>query len=204
LPLLRHPECNLIIDTAYSLGAITSNTANINTAVERVAKIVFALKSFSRMDHAGEVVVTDLRDSMEMVLTIYQNQIRQNTELVRRFENIPPIRCIPDELNQVWTNLIHNALQAMDHKGTLTIGISRIGDEAVVSVGDNGCGIPDDIRDRIFDAFFTTKPAGEGSGLGLDIVRKIVDKHHGRIEVESQVAVGTTFHVYLPYTTEQI
>ena len=107
--------------------------------------------------------------------------------------------CRPDELNQVWTNLIHNALQAMKFAGTLTIGIRRVGDEAVVSVGDTGCGIPESIRTKIFDAFFTTKPIGEGSGLGLDIARKIVAKHGGRIEVHSELGVGTTFSVYLPY-----
>jgi signal transduction histidine kinase len=108
------------------------------------------------------------------------------------------VRCLPDELNQVWTNLVHNALQAMDHKGTLTVGLHRDGGDAVVSVADTGCGIPEDIRARIFDAFFTTKPAGEGTGLGLDIVRKIIDKHQGRIEVESEVGRGSTFTVRLP------
>jgi signal transduction histidine kinase len=108
------------------------------------------------------------------------------------------VRCLPDELNQVWTNLVHNALQAMDHKGTLTVGLSREGGEAVVSIGDTGCGIPEEIRSRIFDAFFTTKAAGEGTGLGLDIVRKIVEKHQGRIEVDSEVGRGTTFTVRLP------
>jgi PAS domain S-box-containing protein len=199
LPLLRHAECRLILDTAYSVATIVSNTANINTAVDRVSKIIFALKSFSRVDHAGEWIATDLRNGMETVLTIYQSQIRQGTELVRQFDAIEPLRCLPDELHQVWTNLIHNALQAMNHKGTLTIGIHRSGDEAVVSVGDSGSGIPPEIRDKIFDAFFTTKPAGEGSGLGLDIVKKIVDKHHGRIEVQSTVGVGTTFSIHLPY-----
>jgi two-component system, NtrC family, sensor kinase len=111
---------------------------------------------------------------------------------------VPPVTCLPDELNQVWTNLVHNALQAMDHKGTLTLGLRREGDEVAVSVGDSGCGIPEEIRARIFEPFFTTKPAGEGTGLGLDIVRKIVEKHRGRIEVESEVGRGSTFTVRLP------
>ena len=86
----------------------------------------------------------------------------------------------------------------MDHKGTLTVGLRREGDDVAVSIGDTGCGIPEEIRSRIFDAFFTTKPAGEGTGLGLDIVRKIIDKHQGRIEVDSEVGRGTTFTVRLP------
>ena len=121
---------------------------------------------------------------------------------MRQYEEIPAISCLPDELNQVWTNLIHNALQAMNHEGTLTLGIRRIGDEAVVSVGDTGAGIPEAIRDKIFNIFFTTKPVGEGSGLGLDIVKKIIEKHHGRIDFKSEIGVGTTFFVYLPYTAK--
>jgi signal transduction histidine kinase len=119
--------------------------------------------------------------------------------VVRNYEDIPLLNCFPDELNQVWTNLIHNALQAMNHEGTLTIGIRQENGHAVVSVGDSGCGIPEEIRGKIFDVFFTTKPAGVGSGLGLDIVKKIIDKHHGRIELQSEVGVGTTFTVMLPY-----
>ena len=202
LPLLTHQHADFILDTAYSVATISSNTANINTAVEKVAKIIFALKSFSRFDHAGEFVESDLKEGLETVLTIYHNQIKQNTELVRAYEDIPSIRCLPDELNQVWTNLIHNALQAMDYKGTLRIGIGRDQDHAVVTISDTGQGIPEDIRERIFEPFFTTKPAGEGSGLGLDIVRKIIAKHHGRIELDSEVGRGTTFRIYLPYRLE--
>lgn len=199
LPLLRHERNDMIVDIAHSFGTITRNTANINTAVSRVAKIVFALRSFSRVDQAGETVEADLREGIETVLTIYQSEIKQHVELVRNYEKIDLLRCLPDELNQVWTNLIHNALQAMRYKGTLTIGINRVGDEALVSIGDSGCGIPEKIRGRIFDAFFTTKPAGEGSGLGLNIVKKIIEKHKGRIEVQSQIDIGSTFYVYLPY-----
>ena len=199
LPLLRHHLSDLILDTAYSLATLVSNTANINTAVDRVTKIIYALKSFSRVDEFNRIGHADLRDGMDVVLTIYQNQIKHGTELVRKYEELAPVPCWPDELNQVWTNLIHNALQAMDGGGTLMVSIRRIGDEAVVAVSDTGAGIPEAVRAHIFEAFFTTKPVGEGSGLGLNIVKKIIDKHHGRIEVESTVGVGTCFSVYLPY-----
>jgi signal transduction histidine kinase len=203
LPLLRHPQRNLIFKTANDIATIVHNTHNINAAVDRVAKIVFALKAYSRTGHDGEPVAHDLREGLDTVLTIYQNQIKHNTELVRHYDELPLLRCWPDELNQVWTNLIHNALQAMDHKGTLDITLKRLDNEAVVEIRDSGCGIPDAVRDKIFDAFFTTKPPGEGSGLGLDIVKKIVTKHHGRVEVQSEVGVGTTFFVYLPYRWPQ-
>ena len=198
LPLLRHPASQLILDTAYGIATITTNADNINTAVDRVAKIIFALKSFSRFGGAQVWIESDMREGIETVLTIYQNQIKQSVELIRQYQELPPVHCLPDEINQVWTNLIHNALQAMDRKGTLTVGLRQEDGNALVSISDTGCGIPPELRERIFDAFFTTKPAGEGTGLGLDIVRKIVDKHGGRITVESEVGRGSTFTVSLP------
>lgn len=198
LPLLRHPAADRILNTAHGIATITTNADNINTAVDRVAKIIFALKSFSRFGGVQVWGESDLRDGLETVLTIYQNQIKHDIELVREFEEVPPIRCLPDEISQVWINLVHNALQAMDNKGTLTLGLRRDGDSALVSVTDTGCGMSPEVRERIFDAFFTTKPAGEGTGLGLDIVRKIIEKHGGEIFVTSQVGRGSTFTVSLP------
>ncbi|EXJ13316.1 sensor histidine kinase [Imhoffiella purpurea] len=199
LPLIRHPRSDFILDTAYSIAAIATNAANINHAVERAAKIITALKSFSRLDAGGKRSETDLRQNIETVLTLYHNQIKQSTELVCRYAEVPPLPCYPDELCQVWTNLVHNALQAMDSRGTLRIALEAENGAAVVTVADTGGGIAPEIRERIFEPFFTTKRAGEGSGLGLDIVRKIVAKHGGHIEMESEVGVGTTFKVYLPY-----
>jgi signal transduction histidine kinase len=199
LPLLKHPECDFILGTAHGIGSIIINTANISTAVDRVAKIVTTLKSFSQADSIGEMTEINLRDNIEAVLMIYSNRIKQNTELVRQYQELPPLRCLPDDLTQVWTHLIHNALQAMSSKGTLTIGLRYVGNEAVVSVTDSGVGIPGDILGRIFEPFFTTRPPGEGSGLGLDIVKKMLEKHKGRIEVQSEIGVGSTFSVYIPY-----
>ncbi len=199
LPLLHHPENELILDTASNMATIISSINNINTAVDRVAKIVLALKSFSRVNPHAEMTESCLQDGLESILTIYNYQISQNIHVIRNFTDIPPLLCLPDELNQVWTNLINNALQAMDYKGTLTLGLRKEGNDAVVSIGDTGPGIPEEIRSKIFDVFFTTKAAGVGSGLGLDIVKKIINKHQGRIGVQSKIGVGTSFHVYLPY-----
>lgn len=198
LPLLRHPAVDRILDTAHGIATITTNADNINTAVDRVGKIIFALKSFSRFGGVQVWAESDLREGLETVLTIYQNQIKHGIELVRHYEDVPPVRCLPDEISQVWTNLVHNALQAMDHKGSLTLGLRRDGDNALVSVTDTGCGMTPEVQARIFDAFFTTKPAGEGTGLGLDIVRKIIEKHGGQIFVTSEVGRGSTFTVSLP------
>jgi two-component system NtrC family sensor kinase len=105
-------------------------------------------------------------------------------------------------LGQVWTNLVHNALQAMENKGQLSISLQQQDDYAIVAISDTGCGIAPEIRDKIFDPFFTTKRAGEGSGLGLDIVNQIIQKHQGRMELVSEVGKGSTFKIYLPYQTE--
>jgi signal transduction histidine kinase len=203
LPLLQHAECERILQVVGNVATAISGAKNVNVAVERVAKIVLALKSFSHFNPSQEKMAANLAEGMETVLTIYQGQTKVGIEIVRNYEDIAPLDCLADELSQVWTNLIHNALQAMNHAGTLTIGIRREADCAVVSVGDSGCGIPEDIRSKIFDVFFTTKPAGVGSGLGLDIVKKIIDKHHGRIDLQSEVGVGSTFSVYLPYTATE-
>lgn len=201
LPLLTHERADLIFDTAYKLRDLSTNTANIVLAVEKAAKIIFALKNFARSDQSGEMTQSSLRDGLETVLTIYHNQIKRNTTLVAEYEDLEDIYCFPDELNQVWTNLIHNALQAMDYQGTLTVKLDKVGNYQRVVVQDSGHGIPDDIIERIFSPFFTTKKAGEGSGLGLDIVKKIIDKHNGKIEVSSKLGEGTTFSVYIPAIT---
>ncbi|MCA1941468.1 MAG: HAMP domain-containing protein, partial [Caenispirillum bisanense] len=198
LPLLLGRNGRPALDAALRLAQMTQGTGTIASAADRAAKIVFALKTFSRFDPSAEMVTASLRDGLDTVLTLYHNQIKHGVELVQDYQPVPPIPCRPDELNQVWTNLVHNALQAMDHKGRLTIRLFEADGRAVVSIADTGCGIPDDIRDRIFEPFFTTKRAGEGSGLGLDIVRKIVERHGGTIEVFSQPGHGTTFTVRLP------
>ncbi|MCS6832692.1 MAG: ATP-binding protein, partial [Flammeovirgaceae bacterium] len=198
IPLIQSPKGVAIIENAVRLVVMKRNVANISTAVDKAGKIIFALKNYSRFDHSGKKVEVKLAENIENVLTLYHNQFKNGIEVVRNYEDILPIACYPDELSQVWTNLIHNAIQAMNYKGKLTIGISQENGYQKVSISDTGCGIPEEIRDKIFDTFFTTKPAGEGSGLGLDIVRKIIEKHHGKITFDSTVGVGTTFYIHLP------
>jgi signal transduction histidine kinase len=197
LPLLKDTKSEQILHNAYRLSTLHKSTNTITIASERAAKTVFALKSFARYDNTGEKVPANLVDTIETVLTLYHNKLKYGINVVKNYEQLPLVWCYPDELNQVWTNLIHNALQAMDNKGTLTIQLSKQDQFAVVNITDTGIGIPDDIQSKIFDPFFTTKPAGEGSGLGLDIVKKIVDKHEGKIEFQSKIG-ETTFTVSIP------
>ncbi|GEM_PF-456073 len=198
LPLLTQEEkSEKILNMAYQLATLRSSTKTIATAADRAAKVVFALKTYGRYDHSGEKTKASIIEGIETVLTIYHNQLKQGIELVKKYGNIPTILCYPDELNQVWTNLVHNAVQAMDNQGELIIDVHRSNSWIEVKVTDSGTGIPLDIKNKIFQPFFTTKPPGEGSGLGLDIVKKIIDKHDGKIEVES-VPGKTTFTVLLP------
>lgn len=198
LPLLQDANSDFVFETAYQLSTLTRSAENITTAVERASKVIFALKAFARYDKSGEKKVAKLQDGLETVLTLYHNQIKQGIELIKEYTEIAPIACYPDELNQVWTNILHNALQAMDYKGTLIVTISQQENYAVVAITDSGQGIPAEIKEQIFTPFFTTKAAGEGSGLGLDIVKKIIDKHDGKIEVDSEIGKGTTFSIWLP------
>ncbi len=200
--ILKAPDRNNILENAYQFFTLHQSTNTISNAVDRAAKIVFALKNYARYDSHGEKVKANLIDGIETVLTLYQNLIKRGVEVIQNYEEIPPILCYQDELNQVWTNLIHNALQAMDNKGTLTIDLRQEDRNIQVSITDTGKGIQTEFMSKIFQPFFTTKPAGEGSGLGLDIVRKIIDKHHGNIEVKSKPG-QTTFTVSLPMEIEQ-
>ncbi len=198
LSLFMSPDINWILHLAYNLARLKSNSKNISTAVERAAKIVFALKSYARYDNSGIKQSAQIKDAIETVLDLYHNQIKKGIEVIRDYQNLPPILCYPDELMQVWTNLIDNAIHAMKGKGNLEVGVSQQDNHVVVRVTDFGSGIPSEIQERIFEAFFTTKPAGEGSGLGLDIVTKIIKKHDGKITVDS-VPGRTTFSVWLPF-----
>lgn len=201
MPLLTHPENELIMDTAYNLAMQQKDTQNIVLAVDRVSKIIYSLKSYSRHNYAGEMTQAKTTDGIETVLTLYHNQLKHDVEVNKEYGDIPEIYCHPDELNQIWTNLIHNALQAMDYAGSIDISVYEQDGYIMHHFTDSGKGIPDDIKEKIFDPFFTTKPAGEGSGLGLDIVKKIIKKHEGVIDVDSEPG-RTTFSIGIPVRLE--
>jgi GAF domain-containing protein/two-component sensor histidine kinase len=197
LPLLKGEHSEWAVQFAYNLTCSFVNNQTILRAVDRSAKIVFALKSYARVEQSEQKQFIQVTEGLETTVEIYYNQIKRNIKLIRDYQDIPAILGYPDQLIQVWTNLIHNAIQAMESGGTLTITARQEENGIEVSIADTGLGIPTEIQQKIFDAFFTTKPAGKGSGLGLNICQKIIDKHQGRIEVESQPG-NTQFRVWLP------
>ncbi len=156
-PLLRTEHAEMIFNVAYKLADLNSNASNISLAVEKASKVIFALKNFARFDMADRAVKFSLKDGLETVLTIYHNQIKRSISLTTEYEDLAEIYCYPDELNQVWTNLIHNALQAMEYKGDLKILLSQSNGFQRVQIQDSGPGIPDDLLGKIFTPFSPPK-----------------------------------------------
>ncbi len=197
LDLLTAEQSDEIVDMAYKLSGLQRSRGNIEFAAAKASKVVFALKNFARIGHSDEKIYANVIDGIETVLTLYYNQIKQGVEVTKTFDDIPEILCYPEELHQVWTNIIHNSIYAMELQGKMDIRVYTKEKDIVVSITDSGKGIPPEIKDQIFKPFFSTKPSGEGSGMGLDIVKRIIEKHNGNIEVESKPG-ETTFLVYLP------
>jgi signal transduction histidine kinase len=173
----------------------------IEDATTRVSTLVGAAKQYSQLDRAPFQVV-DVHDLLSSTLMMLSAKLKGITVVKQYDKTLPKIPAYAAELNQVWTNLIDNAAQAMAGHGTLTVRTARDEDKILVEIGDTGPGIPPDVQKRIFEPFFTTKPVGEGTGLGLDIAwRIIVNKHHGDLRVES-VPGDTRFQVRLPIQAE--
>lgn len=170
--------------------------------ITRVKKIVQDLKDFSHADVRDDWQVADLHKGLESTLNIAHNELKYTCTVVKDFGELPPVRCLPSQLNQVFLNLLVNAAHAIKEKGTVTLRTRLCGGEAWIEVSDTGSGIPKENLKRIFDPFFTTKPIGKGTGLGLSLSYGIVQKHGGRIEVESEPGRGTTFRVRLPAPAE--
>ena len=200
LPLLQHPESDFILGVASNIADVVNSTHNINTAVEKVSRVVYALKALSGDDVVKAALVAPLQPDMDKALAKYQSQM-QSVELVTNFQpDMPVIHADHDAMEQLCIHLVMNALQAMNYQGKLSVGLKAENNQAIISVTDTGTGIADDIKDRIFEPFFTTRLSGEGSGMGLAIVKRIVEQHQGKIEVQTEVGVGSTFTVALPYT----
>jgi signal transduction histidine kinase len=174
----------------------------IENSTSRISGLVRAIKEYTFMDQAP-VQNVDVVKSLETTLTILNHKLKHGVEVERDYQPVPLlVDSFGSELNQVWTNIIDNAIDAMHGQGKLRVRTYRDGTCVVVEIGDNGPGIPPDIQPHIFEPFFTTKGVGEGTGLGLDTVRRIVKKHKGSIQVNSKPA-DTRFQIFLPLAAAQ-
>jgi signal transduction histidine kinase len=171
---------------------------DIEDAGNRVSSLVAAAKQYSQLDRAPHQD-TDLHAGLDATLVMLSAKVGPGIDVVKDYDrSLPLVPGYPAELNQVWTNLIVNALDAMGGSGTLTLRTYRDGDCAVVEVGDTGPGIPAEIRRRVFEPFFTTKPVGQGTGLGLDVSwRIVVNRHGGDLRLTSEPG-DTRFRVLVP------
>lgn len=166
---------------------------------ERVQEIVRNLKSFSRVEEKI-FSMTNLNECLEEALKIAWNELKYKATIIREFGELPQILCFPQQLKQVFINLLVNAAQAIDKQGAITVRTSLAGEIIKVSITDTGCGIAKEHLQKIFEPFFTTKKIGKGTGLGMSISLDIVKKHNGQITVESEIGKGTIFTVELPVT----
>ncbi|RIL03048.1 MAG: hypothetical protein DCC71_15765 [Proteobacteria bacterium] len=184
-------------DTGRTREAIQKLLARSREGTERVTKIVADLRAFSRMDQ-GELAEADLNDEIERTLTLMEPRCKNCIQIERDFAPLPRVRCHAGQLNQVFLNLLMNACDAVGDRGRIRIATRAHGGAVRLEFEDDGPGIPAEVRDRVFEPFFTTKPVGQGTGLGLSLTHGIVERHGGRIWVESDAGSGTRFVIELP------
>jgi signal transduction histidine kinase len=187
------------VDLAFLQEDVLALLAESRDGIERVRKIVQDLKDFSRVDVHQQWQWTDLHQGIDSTLNIVNNEVKYKADIVKEYGTIPEVECLPSQINQVIMNIVVNGAQAIEgRRGRITIRTGESGGNVWIEIADNGCGIPQAIQSRIFDPFFTTKPIGTGTGLGLSLSYGIIQKHRGRIDMQSEEGVGTTFRIELP------
>jgi two-component system, NtrC family, sensor kinase len=190
------------VDYDYMMKDLPRLIKSCEDGAKRVRDIVLNLKNFSRSDEL-ERKEYNLEEGLDSTLQILQSEFKDRIKIHKKYGNIPPIHCYAGQINQVFMNIMSNAVQAIDKKGDIWIETKKKGLEVMVSIKDNGKGISEKNLNKIFDPFFTTKPVGQGTGLGLSISYGIVEKHNGQILVDSKLGKGTEFKIILPLVTPQ-
>jgi PAS domain S-box-containing protein len=186
------------INLDYIRNDINTLLEDSMLGLQRIRKIVTDLRTFARDEQAERMEMAKIEEVIDSVLSIVLNEIKYKADLIKEFTNTPPVKCNPQRLGQVFVNLLINASQASDKKGTIHIKTYQQDKYVCVDIVDTGRGISPEHVQRIFDPFFTTKPVGRGTGLGLSISYEIIKKHGGEMKVQSRVGEGTTFTVMLP------
>jgi len=184
-------------DLPYVLKDVDHLLQESSSGSTRVKEIVNNLKSFARLDEST-LKEANINDGIEATLKLVWNELKYKCQVHKKLGDLPSINCYPGQLNQVFMNLLVNAGQSIKEKGEITIETSATEKEIIIKISDTGSGISSENLSKLFTPFFTTKPVGVGTGLGLSISYGIIQKHRGRIEVESKVGVGTTFTIILP------
>ncbi|BBO99723.1 ATP-binding protein [Sulfuriferula nivalis] len=191
------------LDLAFLKADLRELMSESKEGITRVKQIVQNLKDFSHVDATDEWHFADLRVGIESTLNIVNNEIKYKAKVIKEYGDIPDVECLSSQLNQVFMNLLVNAAHAIEERGEISIHTGMQGNEVWVEISDSGHGITPENMNRIFDPFFTTKPVGKGTGLGLSLSYGIIQKHHGRIEVKSEVGKGSVFTVWLPIKHEE-
>ena len=184
-------------DLAFVLDDLGSLVAESIEGTQRVQNIVADLKDFSHVEQP-DMVVADLHELIDKTISVAANEVKYKAEVVRDYGDVPPVTCYGGKISQVVLNLLVNAAQAIDGQGTITVRTGHDAGLVWFEVRDTGRGIPAEVLPKIYDPFFTTKAVGEGTGLGLHLVHKIIAGHNGSVHVDSAQGVGTTFRITLP------
>ena len=185
------------VELDYLREDIPSLLRESSEGLSRVKRIVSDLRDISSID-ASEWVQADVNYGLESALNVLGNELKSKAYIVKEFAELPPVHCIPAQLNQVFVNLLVNAAQAIEGKGVITLRTRATDDEVEVEVSDTGQGMSEAVQKRIFEPFYTTKPVGSGTGLGLSVAWDIIKRHGGRIEVKSSPGEGSAFTLHLP------
>jgi signal transduction histidine kinase len=185
-----------------ALSMATESLRTSRLACDRILKLVSALRGFARQDDL-RIQKADVHAGIESTLAVVAHELKGRIKVVKEYGDLPEIECYPDQLNQVFMNLLVNAAQAIAGPGEIRITTFHDGDTVRISISDSGSGIPAELVSRVFDSGFTTKHAGEGTGLGLSISKKIVQAHGGRIELDGGAGRGATFTIVLPVRTTE-
>lgn len=192
------------LDIDFITGDLPPLLKESREGIERVTRIVRDLKDFSHVERNAPMRPADLQQGLESTLNIVWNDLKYRARVEKHYSPMPLVECHRSEINQVLMNLLINAGQAIDGQGTIVLATGSGDGEAWISITDSGSGMPQEVIERIFDPFYTTKPVGHGTGLGLAICYGIIAKHYGRIEVSSTLGVGSTFRVVLPVSQPQV